>query len=98
MGTSIPVSALQSFDNKPVQVYAVTRQKWLPIIETAETFLAFDQAETAEIAEELQEELRVLIGEEVGPGGSRLRYDQLMAKRAAKVLITPVTIQPTIQH
>ena len=63
MGTSTPVVALQSFNQEPLRAFAVTRKEWLPLIDTAETFLARTRDEAAEIAETLRDELRVLIGE-----------------------------------
>lgn len=93
MSTRTPVEALQSFDQKPLNVFAVTRPKWHPIIETAETFLATDMDGAKEIAEALKEELRILIGEEIGVAGSQERYDTLIAQGMSTVSITPVTIQ-----
>ena len=94
MSTPTPVEALKGFAQKPLQSYAVTRREWLPFIENAETFLAEDETHAREIAEDLKEELRILIGDSVGEGGSQALYNQLLVASWETVSITPVTIQP----
>ena len=94
MSALSPVKALKDFTQKPINSFAVTRREWLPFTETAETFLAESEQEAFDIAENLKEELRILIGDAVGEGGSQALFNSLLVASWETVSVTPVTIQP----
>lgn len=93
MNSLSPVQALEGLSSTPIQRYAVTRERWLPYIQEAETFLAMDEEEAIEIADTLKEELRELIGDTLcSPTPMGVYQDALVASWET-VKITKVALQ-----